>query len=67
MFKFKVGQTVNYKGELVEILEAIKGNKSKKPNFQGGILTGFKSNPPLYTLSNKQKVRGDKIKPVINI
>lgn len=59
---FTVGEIVNYKGDCLEIIAKEKGNKTIKPNKQGGITTGCKSNPCLYTLSTGIKVRGDKLK-----
>lgn len=59
---FHVGQNVEFNGEPVIIIDKFKGNKTTKPNKQGGIFTGYKSNPCLYKLSNGYTVRGNKLK-----
>lgn len=59
---YQIGQQVNFGGELVIILDKIKGNKTKKLNKQEGIETGFISNPCLYKLSNGLNVRGSTLK-----
>lgn len=58
---YQVGQTVNYKGNSVVILTKQKGSKTTTVNQQGGIITGFKSRPCTYLLSNGLTVRGDKL------
>jgi signal peptidase I len=62
---YHVGDIVIFKDEKVTIINKIKGNKTNKRNTQGGITTGYKSNPCLYTLSNGYVVRGDKLKKLI--
>jgi hypothetical protein len=57
---FAIGDKVLFGGEEVEIVDKKKGNKTKKPNIQSGIETGY--NPCLYTLSNGMVVRGDKLR-----
>jgi len=61
---YQIGQKVIFNNEIVTIIDKIKGNKTSKPNKQGGITTGVKSNPCLYLLSNGFKVRGDKLKNI---
>jgi len=63
---YQIGQKVIFNNEIVTIIDKIKGNKTSKPNKQGGITTGFKSNPCLYLLSNKFKVHGNKLKSLNN-
>jgi hypothetical protein len=58
---YQVGQTVNYKGNNVVILTKQKGGKTTTVNRQGGIVTGLKSRPCTYSLSNGLIVRGDKL------
>ena len=64
MGAFKKGQTVLFGKEKLEIQDKFKGNISKIGNYQGGILTGQKSNPCTYLLSNGFTVRGDKLKHI---
>jgi hypothetical protein len=59
---FNIGDTVSFGGQGLKIVDKIKGNKTNIGVKQGGITTGFKSNPCLYELSNGYLVRGDKIK-----
>jgi len=61
---YQVGQMVNYKGDEVVILAKQKGGKTNNINIQGGIITGFKSRPCTYSLSNGLIVRGDKLKKI---
>jgi len=56
--KYNIGQVVTLDKIKVTIIDKIKGNKTKTPNKQGGITTGFKSNPCLYVLDNGFTVRG---------
>jgi len=58
---YKIGQDVLFNNEKVIILDKIKGNKTKRPNKQGGIVTGYKSSPCLYKLSNGLIVKGSTI------
>ena len=62
---YQVGQMVNYKGDRVIVLAKQKGGKTTNINTQGGIITGFKSRPCTYSLSNGLIVRGDKLKKII--
>lgn len=64
--KYQIGQQVIFNNEVVTIIDKIKGNKTSKPNIQSGITTGFQSNSCLYLLSNKFKVRGNKLKSLNN-
>lgn len=59
---FNVNDVVVYCGEQVTISSKRKGGKTKKDNKQGGIITGFKSKPCLYELSNGITVQGNKLK-----
>ena len=59
--KYEVGQTISFRNEQLIIVDKFKGNKTSKINRQGGIATGFKSNPCLYKLNNGYIVRGDKL------
>jgi hypothetical protein len=61
---YQVGQMVNYKGDRVIVLAKQKGGKTTNINTQGGIITGFKSRPCTYSLSNGLIVRGDKLKKI---
>jgi len=61
---FNVGDKVLFNNEIMLIIEKNKGNKRKKGFYQGGILTGFVSNPCLYKLSNGCSVRGDKLRRI---
>ncbi len=61
---YQVGQMVNYKGNEVVILAKQRGGKTTNVNTQGGIITGFKSRPCTYSLSNGLIVRGDKLKKI---
>ena len=61
---YRVGQIVNYKGNEVVILAKQKGGKTTNINTQGGIITGFKSRPCTYSLSNGLIVRGNKLKKI---
>jgi len=59
---FNVGETVLFMNEQLTIKDKVKGNKTNVEVKQGGITTGFKSNPCLYKLSNGLIVRGNKLK-----
>lgn len=59
--KYQINEKVIFQGKEVTIIKKIKGNKTKEVNIQGGIITGNKSNPCLYLLSNNYVVRGDKL------
>jgi len=61
---YQVGQMVNYKGNEVVILAKQRGCKTTNINTQGGIITGFKSRPCTYSLSNGLIVRGDKLQKI---
>jgi len=61
---YQVGQMVNYKGNEVVILAKQRGGKTTNINTQGGIITGFKSRPCTYSLSNGLIVRGDKLQKI---
>jgi hypothetical protein len=56
---FEIGQQVKFDGKTSTIVEIIKGSKTKKPNRQGGIVTGYKSKPPVYKLDTGLLVRGN--------
>jgi hypothetical protein len=58
---FEIGQQVRFDGKTSTIVEIIKGGKTKNPNIQGGIVTGYKSKPRVYKLDNGLLVRGDKL------
>jgi hypothetical protein len=63
MGNLKVGQKVVFRGEEVEILEKIKGSKTKQMVYQNGICpVGYKSKPPSYILSNGMRVKGNTLK-----
>jgi len=59
---FEVGEQVLFSNEVVAIIGKQKGNKTASPNRQSGIVTGNKSKPCTYILSNGCVVRGDKLK-----
>lgn len=59
--KYNINDKVIFQEKEVTIIKIIKGNKRKEINKQGGIITGNKSNPCLYLLSNNYLVRGDKL------
>lgn len=59
--KYNINEKVIFQGKQVTIIKIIKGNKRKEINKQGGIITGNKSNPCLYLLSNNYLVRGNKL------
>ena len=61
---YEVGQMVNYKGDEFIIVAKQKGGKTTNMNTQSGIITGFKSRPCTYSLSNGSIVRGDKLKKI---
>lgn len=57
----KVGMTVFYKGEIVTVLERIKGGETNKVMMQSGIMPdGFHRRPKKFRLSNGAVVRADK-------
>jgi len=55
---FEIGQQVRFDGKTRTIVEIIKGGKTKNANIQGGIVTGYKSKPPVYKLDSGLLVRG---------
>lgn len=59
--KYNINDKVIFQEKEVTIIKIIKGNKRKEINKQGGIITGNKSNPCLYLLSNNYLVRGNKL------
>jgi len=59
---FEIGQQIRCDGKTSIIVEIIKGGKIKKPNKQGGIITGYKSKPSVYKLDSGLLVRGSKLK-----
>ena len=61
---YLIGQEVKFNETVVTILNKIKGNKTNTPSKQGGIKTGYKSNPCLYILSNGFTVRGSKLQKI---
>jgi hypothetical protein len=56
---FEIGQQVRFDGKTSTIVEIIKGGKTKNPNRQGGIVTGYKSKPRVYKLDSGLLVRGN--------
>ena len=56
---FEIGQQVRFDGKTRTIVEINKGGKTKKPNRQGGIVTGYKSKPRVYKLDTGLLVRGN--------
>ena len=61
---FNAGDVVIFASKEVSILYKQKGNKTKAANLQSGMITGLKSKPCLYKLSNGFLVRGDKLKRI---
>ena len=59
--KYQINEKILFQGKEVTIIKKIKGNKRGEVNKQGGIVTGNKSNPCLYLLSNNIIVRGNKL------
>ena len=55
---FEIGQQVRFDGKTSTIVEIIKGGKTKKPNKQGGIITGYRAKPLVYKLDTGLLVRG---------
>jgi hypothetical protein len=58
----KVGDIVIRNGIPLVIICKKKGGKTNKPNYQGGIQTGFKSKPCRYVLSNGHVLTGKNLK-----
>jgi hypothetical protein len=56
---YEVGDLVLFQNREVRIINKMKGAKTNRPNKQSGIVTGYQSNPCLYTLSNNLSVRGN--------
>jgi len=60
--KHKIGDNIIFRGGVLQIVDKRRGSKNGKANYQSGLMTGIKSNPTTYLLTNGLWVRGDKIK-----
>ena len=60
--KYEIGEAILYNSEPRTIVDKIMGGKTKKPNIQGGIVTGYKSKSPVYKLDNGLLLRGNKLR-----